>query len=258
MDKKIANKILWAITVAISVGMLFVPPIAQTQSYHQFADTNSLLGVPNAWNVLSNIPFLLVGVQGLHFCWQHRSDNFLVVVYSIFFGGIFLTGFGSGYYHLAPNNQTLVWDRLPMTLGFMALFCAVLTEWIDRRFRYSLWLFLLIGIFSVWYWAQTDDLRLYALVQFLPMVLLVLIIWLYESPFNEKRALCFALGWYVLAKVLEAFDSQVYSALGFISGHALKHIAAAVTPFVILHMLKKRQVQLVGHEKTKSLTPHVF
>jgi len=243
MDSKLPNNILLIVTAAVCVGMLFVPPIAQTQAYHQFADATSLLGIPNALNVLSNIPFLIVGVMGLHFCWQHRTaKNFLSITYSIFFAGIFLTGFGSGYYHLAPNNETLVWDRLPMTLGFMALFSAVLTEWVDRRFRYAIWPLLVVGVFSVWYWAQTDDLRLYALVQFLPMVLLVLIVGLYESPFNEKRALCWALGWYILAKILEAFDAQVYSLLGFISGHALKHIAAAVTPFVILNMLKKRNI----------------
>lgn len=241
MDKKIANNLLCAVVVAIGIGMLFVPPIAQPQAYHQFADTNYLFGIPNAWNVLSNLPFLVVGVMGLHFCWQHRAHSqLLVVIYSVFFTGIFLTGFGSGYYHLAPTNQTLVWDRLPMTVGFMALFTAVLTEWINKSWRYALAPFLIIGIFSVWYWAQTDDLRLYALVQFLPMVLLVLIIWLYESPFNEKKALCAALGWYVLAKILEALDAQVYSILEFVSGHALKHIAAAVTPLVILNMLKKR------------------
>lgn len=241
MDKKIANRILWLVTVAICIGMLFVPPIPQAQTYHQFSDTRKLLGIPNASNVLSNIPFLIVGVMGLTFCWQRRVDkNPLNIIYSIFFAGIFLTGFGSSYYHLSPANQTLVWDRLPMTLGFMAFVAAVISEWVDHRLRHTVWPLLIIGVFSIWYWTRTDDLRLYALVQFLPMVLIVLIIGLYESPFNEKRALCFALFWYVLAKIFEAVDAQIYSLLRVVSGHALKHVAAAVTPLVVLGMLKKR------------------
>ena len=44
----------------LALGLL--DPIPQDLAYHNFADTRALFGLPNAYDVLSNIPFLLVGV----------------------------------------------------------------------------------------------------------------------------------------------------------------------------------------------------
>ena len=41
------------------------------------------------------------------------------------------------------------------------------------------------------------------------------------------RDVLLVLGWYVLAKVLERADAQVFALGGVVSGHTLKHIAAA-------------------------------
>ena len=72
--------------------MLLVPPITQDQSYHQFADQRTPFGIPNFWNVISNLPFIAVGAAGLR---RFHHDPATVVL----FLGIFLTGFGSSYYH---------------------------------------------------------------------------------------------------------------------------------------------------------------
>src|SRR6202040_798655 len=102
-------------------GLLLLSPIPQDQSYHQFADQRAIFGIPNFWNVVSNIPFLAVGAAGL----RRFHDDAATVV---FFLGVFLTGIGSSYYHWDPNDSTLFWDRLPMTLSFAALLALVVEE----------------------------------------------------------------------------------------------------------------------------------
>ena len=52
--------------MVVSLATLpLLPPIAQDPTYHQFADQRTLLGIPNFWNVVSNLPFVLVGAMGL-------------------------------------------------------------------------------------------------------------------------------------------------------------------------------------------------
>ena len=105
--------------MAVSLGgLLVLPPLTQDQSYHQFADQRTIFGIPNFWNVVSNLPFLAVGVAGLR---RFRNDPATVV----FFLGVLLTGVGSSYYHWDPNDDTLFWDRLPMTLSFAAILALV-------------------------------------------------------------------------------------------------------------------------------------
>src|SRR5262249_40874216 len=105
---------LSVMAASLAALMLFVPVIPQSQAYHQFADQRTLLGIPNFWNVVSNLPFIAVGAVGL---WGYRDKPAIIVI----FAGIFLTGFGSAYYHWNPNDGTLFWDRLPMALAFSAI-----------------------------------------------------------------------------------------------------------------------------------------
>ena len=122
------------------------PPIPQALDYHTMADERALLGIPNSLNVLSNAPFAIVGLLGLAaaFGWMGRpspfTDRWERWPYAALFAGVALTAAGSSYYHLAPDNARLVWDRLPMAVGFMGLLTALLAE------RVSLtagkWLFL--------------------------------------------------------------------------------------------------------------------
>src|SRR5215468_12296437 len=102
-----------SVMVASMLGLLLLPPIAQNQHYHDFADQRTILGIPHFWNVVSNLPFIAIGAAGL---WQSRRDPAIIAL----FLGILLTGFGSAYYHLDPNDSTLFWDRLPMAISFMA------------------------------------------------------------------------------------------------------------------------------------------
>lgn len=174
-------KIIALICVSAIVGITLVPAIPQDVRYHDFADQRGFLGIPNFADVLSNLPFIIVGILGL---WTLRRGTprggieELLLPYRIFFIGVLLTGFGSAYYHWSPNNQTLVWDRLPMTIAFMAFFSALVGESMSLRAgQRLLWPLLISGIASVAWWHFTEqagrgDLRPYILVQFLPILLI--------------------------------------------------------------------------------------
>ena len=243
---------LVTLSTVLVASVFFVDPIPQDPLYHAFVDTRSIIGVPNFWNVASNIPFLLAGGAGLYYLSKGKIPDLpqdLTLSYVIFFTGIFLTGFGSAYYHYAPSNATLVWDRLPMTLGFMGLFTIVIGEHISvptaKRLLVPL---LIVGVGSVAYWAVTEargagDLRPYAIVQFLPMLLIPLILIMYESVFDSVRAYWLVIALYVLSKLFEHFDELVYEAGGLISGHSLKHVAAAIAPLVLLIGFTRRRLK---------------
>lgn len=242
---------LIAFVVIVVAGVfLLTSPFPQDPAYHAFSDTRQLFGVPNFWNVLSNLPFLIVGVLGLIFVYRHADEVCIgtnVMAYYVFFLGILLTAFGSSYYHLAPGNETLVWDRLPMTIGFAGLVAIIVAEFVSPRAARAIMLpLLIVGFASVEYWAWTEargvgDLRPYAIVQFLPMLMIPVILFTHKPTIGAARYFWWMLAFYFLAKVLEFFDADVYAFGHLISGHSLKHVAAAMTPVVFLYALSKRR-----------------
>ncbi|HWY36530.1 MAG TPA: hypothetical protein VNX68_17935, partial [Nitrosopumilaceae archaeon] len=147
--------------------------------------------------------------------------------------------------------ESLFWDRLPMTVSFMAFFSIIIGEHISiKAGKLLLPQFLLIGIISILYWNMTEregvgDLRFYGLVQFLPMVLIPLIVLIFKSKFNTNIHLWFVALSYAVAKLLEYFDYPVFACGNLISGHSLKHLSAALAPIMYLIALYKRKHQLI-------------
>jgi hypothetical protein len=223
---------LMAVSLA---GLLLLPPIPQDQSYHQFADQRTIFGIPNFWNVISNLPFLAVGALGLR---RFRDDPATVV----FFLGVLLTGIGSSYYHWDPNNDTLFWDRLPMTLSFGAILALVVAERVSATAgAILLWPALATGLFSLLLWRWTDDLRLYFWVQFFPGLAVVLLFLMYPPKFTGTNYWIMAGVLYGLAKIFEFADEAIYSAGNLLSGHTLKHLSAAAACWAILRYFQTRR-----------------
>jgi hypothetical protein len=220
------------------------PPIVQDLRYHDFADRGTWFGLPNFLNVISNLPFLIAGVSGLKFCRKRKEG--MSLAWAVFFLGVGLVSFGSGWYHLRPDNASLVWDRLPMTIGFMAMTSALLGECVSERIgRWVLLPALLVGLWSVVHWQRFDDLRFYAWVQFAPLLVLPAMMALFPSRYSHRGLLWLAMGFYALAKVLEACDGWVFGLTGgIIGGHPLKHLASAAACWTILEMLKRRNCSL--------------
>lgn len=227
------NTLLVAVGAAAVVGAFFLEPIPQDPAYHDFADKREMFGVPNFWNVATNVPFLVAGILGLLRAARLAAPD-LRLHYALFCSAVAMVALGSGYYHLDPSNPTLVWDRLPMTVAFMALLSAVIADrvsWIAGRAL--LGPLIVLGIASIAWWAKTEaagegDLRPYGIVQFLPMVLIPLVL-LTSSPRGiGSKWLWAALGTYLVAKVAEHID-----------GHGLKHLLAALAAWWIIRSFQR-------------------
>lgn len=235
--------------ILLAIIAFFVKPIPQPLSYHSFADHRAWLGIPNFGDVVSNLPFAIVGLWGLIALWNPRSIKFNDRrerwFYLIMFASLILTAVGSGYYHLAPDNARLVWDRIPIMIVFMALLAAVIAE----RVTVSTGLTLLpvleaVGVASVLYWRSSElrghgDLRFYAAVQVYAILILLLAL-LLPPKYSRGSDFAVVVGFYVLAKILEETDRQVFAMGHIVSGHTLKHLAAAAAGYWILRMLLKR------------------
>ena len=249
--------ILLGLLLAGLVGLLFVAPIPQDPNYHLFADTRMRFGIPNFNDVMSNTGFAVagalgalavVGVSGQRIFAQRKA----VRPYLIYFVAVALVSLGSGYYHWDPSNERLFWDRLPMSIAFMALAAAIIADRVHAKSGNG-WLLLLLialGVLSLVYWDYTEqlqrgDLRFYAFVQFYPILLLPFIFWLFpKHQYVPGRYIAWAVFWYGLSKIFEHFDEEVFALSGgMVSGHSLKHLAAAVSVFVILRMLMTLQTK---------------
>jgi hypothetical protein len=255
--------VLLALATTAVAWVLSRPPLPQGTAYHCFADQRTLLGLPHCLNVVSNIPFLVVAVLGLRFLVSHEAlrpgGPFGQPVerwpFVLFFLGVGLIAFGSAYYHLNPNNGRLLWDRLPMAVAFMALFAAVIAERINVRIGLALLPVLaLAGLASVLYWHWTEergegDLRPYYLVQFGTMLALPVLLLLFPRRYTGTACLFGALGWYVVAKILEhPLDGPIFALGGWVSGHTLKHLAAALATYWVLRWVKERQPTAQGEK----------
>ena len=243
--------LLAAVTIAFLAAALLVPAMPQPLSYHAFADCRAFFGIPNFLNVLSNLPFLIGGSMGIMQIWNGRAaftDEREQLSYLVFFLGALLTCFGSAYYHAAPDNARLVWDRLPMTLGFAGLVSAAVAERASLRLGLrSLWPLLVLGVVTVVYWYATErlgrgNLIPYAAYQTWSIVVIVLLFTWPARRYSHGGLLIWAAGYYGVAKIFETFDLQVYRLLGgAASGHTIKHLLAAGAVFAIVRQLKLRR-----------------
>ena len=231
--------ILSILAIVAIAGIFLSSSIEQNNSYHNFSDADTLLNIPNFWNVVSNLPFLVVGLLGiykLNIIAENKTQ------YLMLFLGISLVSIGSGYYHLNPNNNTLVCDRLPMTIGFMALFSIVISEFINKNNGQKILIPLLIfGLFSVYYWVSFKDLRIYLLIQFFPLLAIPIILIFFKSTYTLTIGYWLLLLAYVVAKIFEYFDYQIHDYIGLISGHTLKHLFASIGLFILFYTYIKRR-----------------
>ena len=236
------------VAAGIALLMLRLPPIPQPDSYHNFADQRRWLDIPNFANVISNLPFAIVGIWGIIFIRRNRQiflDPRERWPYLGVFVGLLLTAFGSAYYHLFPTNAHLVWDRIPMTIVFGSLLAALIGERIGVHAGVQLmpWL-IAFGAASVvqWYWNELHghgDLRVYAAVQMYSALALLLAL-LLPPRYTRSRDFATVFMFYLLAKIFETADRRIYALGHVVSGHTLKHLAAAAAGYWILRMLRLR------------------
>ncbi len=259
------NKQLITKQALLTIGILgiilavLLDPISQSEGYHHFSDQRSFFYISNFLNVISNIPFLLVGMIGVfklkkieRFSYIHENR----ISYLLFYLGIIFVSFGSAYYHLSPTNDRLIWDRIPMTFAFMSLFAIILSEFISERLGKQVSIpLILAGIVSVSYWYISEklnhgNLNYYVLVQFYPMISIPIILIIFPSKLNKSNAYWYLFVFYFLAKITEHFDDEIFSLLKLVSGHTLKHLFTSIGLFVVMYHFDKRRLLIYKSNKT--------
>lgn len=238
--KQISIGAIIVVAVLISFN---VDPVPQDLQYHQFADNRTLLGVANGLNVFSSLLFAVIGLYCLIISYRCRLQTHLPMFinsYYLFYLGMICIGLGSAFYHWNPNNETLMWDRLSMTISFMSLLSFVISRHINHPFGYMmLWPLILFGMSSVFYWIYTEasgqgDLRWYGLVQFLPMLLIPVILVLFPTKLYRQNYMWLIIGIYGLAKIAELMDVEIMTFTQMFSGHSLKHLLSALTGLILM------------------------
>ncbi len=231
------------ITLIAIVGTMLLSPVPQDPAYHNFADQRTILGIQNFWDVISNLPFVIVGLFGITFL--KEVSGFKMVLLTTMIVGLVATGFGSAWYHYWRSTESLGWDRLPMTVVFMTFFTLIIYEKVNKGFAKAIYVpLLLTGIFSVIYWKYSEsigqgDLRMYAFVQFFPMIMMPVILTLFKGWKQFGKLLFMILGFYGFAKICEHFDREIFESITVMSGHTLKHFLASVATWYILLTFRK-------------------
>jgi hypothetical protein len=219
-------------------------PITQNLEYHNFADQRSFLDMNNFFDVISNIAFLVFGILGII-----KAQKFKTYKYSwmVFLVGVVLVAPGSAFYHWNPNNFTLIWDRLPMTIGFMGIFTAIVCEVFKFKQEVLILIVLnILGMYSVLHWQIFDDLRLYYWIQLTPLLTIILISFMFKNESILPFYLAGAFGFYLLAKITEKNDDAIFLATNqIISGHTIKHLLAAVAVYLLYKMKVKTESLVV-------------
>mgnify|MGYP000070704601 CR=1 FL=1 len=254
---------LWVLGIFTAVILLtaaIYPPISQSVAYHQFADQASFFDIPNFLNVVSNLAILASGLIGMLFilqcyrlpgqhCFIRRAECW---PYLVMFLSVVMTGFGSAYYHWAPDNETLLWDRLPIAIGVTALFVAALMERVSVKVGlWALPILVVLGVASVLYWYWTEklgagNLNYYIVVQFYSLLLIILLGMSFPSNYTRGGDIYQVIALYAVGKVAETFDQAIYDFGQIVSGHTIKHLLAAVAIYLIVRMLRKRRVLQAG------------
>ena len=240
---------LVGMTVLAIALALFLPTMPQPQAYHDFADKRQAYGIENFLDVASNLAFMLAGLAGLvlvlrpRTCFETPAERW---PYAVFAVGVLLTGAGSCYYHLDPNNETLFWDRLPMTISFMSLISAQIVDRVNARAGLlALVPMLLVGVASVVYWIVTErqgrgNVMPYAVLQAYSVIVLLQLAALHPSRYTHGNAIFMVFAGYVLGKGFEHFDREIFELTGAVSGHTLKHVAAGLAGLPVVYMLWHR------------------
>jgi hypothetical protein len=230
-------RLLIGVTVVAFLAAAVWPRHPQDVAYHSFADSRALAHIPHALNVLSNVGFLLAGAWAFFRTARSSLVGWERTASWIFAAGLVLTGLGSAWYHWAPSNATLVWDRLPLSTLFPTVFAVVIADRVSPAAGRALLALLVLGaIASVLYWARFDDLRPYGLAQFLPMLLIPLMLVLFSGR-RPTAPLIWGVVIYAVGKVAELSDGRIFALGGVISGHTIKHLLAAAAALLILRWL---------------------
>jgi hypothetical protein len=222
----------------------------QTHMYahgHPFADARVLWGIPNAMDVLTNLPFLLVSMAGLRAL--HRAPRVQPATRQaamVFFVGLGLTFFSSSFYHWAPEAWGLALDRAGMAVAFAGVLGLVAAQRVSLRAARWTWpTVLAAGLFAILLQRLAGVIAPWAVVQFGGMAVVLWACTQRAQPAALGIRWGVLIGIYAAAKLLELGDAWVFDAAqGWVSGHSLKHVVASLAALPVISALRHNALQM--------------
>jgi hypothetical protein len=226
---------LFALVAASLMGFIAWGPVELTPRSHWFADQRTLFGISNAINVLSHVPLIPLGIWGLWRVAQLPQGEPLRMVWALFFASQMLATVGGMAYHLAPSDHLYVWEQLPKSAACTFMACAFLAEWIDLRWAGVLAMSgaVLANITGAVWWVATlhwfgaGDLRPLLWLEFMPTMLVATGAWNLAGRVLGRQDWQRSLISFVVAQFVDWADPKIFSALGYFSGHSVRHLALA-------------------------------
>lgn len=224
-------------------------PLPQDPAYHLLADTRTCLGfIPRAGDVLSNLAILAAGLLGLALRPRMTVAAEERTAVNVLVAAAILTAFGSAYYHWAPSNATLVWDRLPIAIVLGSLLALVLADRVHPLYaRDALWPLTVFSAASAILWGVSEamgrgDVLLYLIVRVGTGAAIVLLLLLRSSRHTATAWLVAAILAEVAMAILERSDHEIFRLTGgWVSGHNLKHVAAGAALACVFAWLRVRR-----------------
>ncbi|KAL6344687.1 hypothetical protein AAG906_002593 [Vitis piasezkii] len=229
--------------------MFATPKIPHSPKHHLFADMRNFLGVPNTLNVITNYPFLVLGVLGFVLC---LSGNFFVISsraevwgWALYYAGTTSVAFGSSYYHLKPDDNRVIWDKLPIMIAYSSLFASFIMERVGEMIGLTcLFTLNLVALVGVACERAFNDLRLCMMFQLIPGIAIPAMTFMFTPKYTHSRYWLCATGVYLLAKFESVADNKVYRATWYlISGHSLEHLCSVIFPVLLTLMLIFRSIK---------------
>ena len=227
---------------ALAVLAALLPATGLPAGYHDFADQRTLLGLPHALDVLSNLPFAVMGAWGLWWLRRVPLDRLGTAqrgLAGLFFIGLIATAFCSSGYHLDPHDAGLCIDRVGMSLAFAGLLGLAAADRISARAGVALAALVAVAAPATALVAWLGgNMTPWAVLQGGGLVLLAALAM--RRP--QSRALGFSIigviAFYALAKALELADAPVFALTQqLISGHSAKHLVAALAGWPVVRAL---------------------
>lgn len=261
------HSLLALAVLLVSTAVLGPSVAAPTLGGAPFADGQSWRALPNAMDVLSNLPFAALGIWGLRWLhWLDRAHERLQDVAPLpqattpppfnvldcawmFFAGLILTALGSAFYHLQPDDLRLAADRAGMAVAFAGLVGFAVCERVSARAGWpAAWVTLAGGLLAAAVCHRSGNALPWAVVQFGGLALVLAL----SLARPVAGAIGLKLGWvvffYALAKLFELADHAIFEVTGrLVSGHSLKHLTAALAALPVLHALQAMGRQTLRH-----------
>jgi hypothetical protein len=211
---------------------------------HPFVDARTLWGIPNAMDVLSNLPFAFFGVWGLWRVLRVRTlPTATRIASSVFFAGFILTCAGSSFYHWTPDAWGLALDRAGMACAFAGVLGLAIAERVSLRAVHWAWGSVFItAMLSIALNYVAGAIAPWAVVQFGGMAVVLWAATLRAQPGALAVRWGVVIAIYALAKLLEMGDAAVFHLTQeWISGHSLKHIAASLAALPVIIALRHNE-----------------